>query len=225
MTDNSNIVKNGFATGESAEAQAQLTPEEQKAQIMELLANSPSRQRARYTPDFTLTDEYKKMVENGESTIYYQRNGSYTDEQRQEDIDKSLAISLSEAISIRDKYMEEIQKLEKQIDSFSEEKAQDKVDQLTAEYKQKAKGISGIAIAQLKAEYDKEVDKVELELYTKPRNILAIKRYEAIEKYKVYENRVKLYVSANREAIAKRIETARDNEIDENLLALAEYME
>lgn len=64
-----------------------------------------------------------------------------------------------------------------------------------------------------------------MELYIKPRNLLAVKRAEAIERYKVYENRVKLYVDANREAIEKRLTEARNREIDENLLALAEYVE
>ena len=77
----------------------------------------------------------------------------------------------------------------------------------------------------LQAEYEKECNEAEMELYIKPRNLLAVKRAEAIERYKVYENRVKLYVDANREAIEKRLIEARNREIDENLLALAEYVE
>ena len=165
------------------------------------------------------------MVEAGESTIAYQKYGSFTDKERQELIDHSLAIPLSESVKLRDSLLAEIKKLEAEMDSFSEDEAQARVDEITAEFKEKAKGLSRSAKAGLQDEYNTACDEAILALYTKPRNELAVKRYEAIEKYKVYENRIKLYVSCNRNAIKQRLDEARNREIDENILALAEYME
>lgn len=112
---------------------------ELKNKIIEKICSSPSRQRARYTPDYTLTDEYKRMVEAGESTIVYQKFGSYTDKRRQEEIDHSLEIPLSESIKLRDSLEAEIYKLEADMDNFSTKEAQDRVDQITQEYKVKAR--------------------------------------------------------------------------------------
>ena len=207
------------------EATRQKTPEELRSEVAELVKNSPSRQRARFNPDFTLTDEYKRMVEAGESTIAYQKYGSFTDKERQELIDHSLAIPLSESVKLRDSLLAEIKKLEADMDSFSVDEAQARVDEITAEFKKKAKGLSRSAKAGLQDEYNTACDEAILALYTKPRNELAVKRYEAIEKYKVYENRIKLYVSCNKNAIKQRLDEARNREIDENILALAEYME
>lgn len=207
------------------DATRQKTQEELRAEVAELVKNSPSRQRARFNPDFTLTDEYKRMVEAGESTIAYQKYGSFTDKERQELIDHSLAIPLSESVKLRDSLLAEIKKLEADMDSFSVDEAQARVDEITAEFKKKAKGLSRSAKAGLQDEYNTACDEAILALYTKPRNELAVKRYEAIEKYKVYENRIKLYVSCNKNAIKQRLDEARNREIDENILALAEYME
>ena len=207
------------------EATRQKTPEELRSEVAELVKNSPSRRRARFNPDFTLTDEYKRMVEAGESTIAYQKYGSFTDKERQELIDHSLAIPLSESVKLRDSLLAEIQSLEDQIDNYSKDEAQAEVDRITEEFKERAKGLSRSAKAQLKGEYDEAVDKVELDLLVKPKNDLKVKRYEAIEKYKVYENRIRLYVSCNRNAIKQRLDEARNREIDENILALAEYIE
>ena len=85
-------------SGEVADATKQLTPEEQRSRLGELLENSPSRQRARFTPDFKLTEEYNRMVEAGESTISYQKYGAFTDAVRQSLIDHSLEIPLSESV-------------------------------------------------------------------------------------------------------------------------------
>lgn len=220
-------VKNGANKGVNltTEEDKPVDKAELKNRIIEKIGSSPSRQRARYTPDYTLTDEYKRMVEAGESTIVYQKFGSYTDKRRQEEIDHSLEIPLSESIKLRDSLEAEIYKLEADMDNFSTKEAQDRVDQITQEYKVKARGKGTNARATLQAEYEKECNEAEMELYIKPRNLLAVKRAEAIERYKVYENRVKLYVDANREAIEKRLIEARNREIDENLLALAEYVE
>ena len=207
------------------DATRQKTPEELRSEVAELVKNSPSRRRARFNPDFTLTDEYKRMVEAGESTIAYQKYGSFTDKERQELIDHSLAIPLSESVKLRDSLLAEIKKLEADMDSFSVDEAQARVDEITEEFKKKAKGLSRSAKAGLQDEYNTACDEAILALYTKPRNELAVKRYEAIEKYKVYENRIRLYVSCNKNAIKQRLDEARNREIDENILALAEYME
>lgn len=221
-----------------AEATSQLTESQMRDHLKELIAKSPSRQRARYNPDFSLTPEYEELVNTDTSNMRakelkdhttkltaYKRAGGFSNEVRQAEIDKSLAMPISDVIKLRDSYIAQIQSLEAEMDSFSEAEAQAKVDEITEAFKERSKGLSRSARAGLQAEYEKECDEAEMELYTKPRNALAVKRYEAIELYKVYENRVKLYVSLNREAIAKQIERARDREITENLLALAEYME
>lgn len=220
-------VKNGADNGENLqnEEDKPVDKADIEKKIIKNIEKSPSRKRARYTPNYTLTDEYKRMVEAGESTVVYQKFGSYTDKRRQEEIDHSLEIPLSESIKLRDSLEAEIYKLEADMDNFSTKEAQDRVDQITQEYKVKARGKGTNARATLQAEYEKECNEAEMELYIKPRNLLAVKRAEAIERYKVYENRVKLYVEANREAIEKRLTEARNREIDENLLALAEYME
>lgn len=133
---------------------------------------------------------------------------------------------LSECIKIRDDLLKVIEDCEEKIDNFSMQDAQKEVDRITEDFTQRSVGLFGAtARARLQADYDKACDKAEMDFYTKPRNLLAVKRAEAIERYKVYENRVKLYVSVNKEAIEKRLAEARNREIDENLLALAEYME
>lgn len=54
---------------------------------------------------------------------------------------------------------------------------------------------------------------------------MKVKRAELIERLKVVDSRIKLYVSINKDAINRQIEKARDDEISQNLLALVEYME
>ena len=231
-------MENQTINPEVQEAQAQLTVEEQRARIKKLFEESPNRNRAKYNPDFTLSPEYERLLSADTSKMSdkeiekynYQRvslkkNGGFTNERRQAEIDKSLALPLSEVIKLRDSYKAQITSLEADMDNFDVSEAQALVDEITAKYEKQIKGLSGIARANKQSEYNKEVDSVELEKYRKPYNALALKRYEAIQLYKVYEARIKLYVSANREIIERQIERARENEVTENLLALAEYME
>ena len=237
MADNSNIVRNGFATEESAEAQAQLTPEEAKEQLKKLLEESPSRRRMRFTPDYTLTKEYeelskvdtssmseKEKEEHSSKLVYLKKYGLYTEEQRQGDIDFTINSPLSESFKMRDECRAEIERLEREIDSFDISEVQTEADAITAEYKRRMKGLSYTQKATLQAEYEKAIDDLEYRGITIPQNSLKVKRAEAVERYRVADNRIKLYIACNRQAIQKQIERAKEAEINENLLALAEYI-
>lgn len=237
MADRSYFEERGLSA-DVAEAQAQLTPAEMTERLGKLIAESPSRRRGRFTPDFSLTKEYeelsgvdtskmstKEAEEHAFKLMQIKRAGTFTDEQRQAEIDNSLSIPLSEAIKLRDQYKADIERTEAEMDSFDTSNFDRKAEALSVVYKQRTKGKSGMQLAHIQAEYDKEYDALKFEEYTKPYNSLAVKRHEAIEKYKVYEHRIQLYCSLNKEAIVRQIEKARDAEINENLLALAEYME
>ena len=238
MGNNQFLVENGIATQEVADAQAQITPEQMREHLRELISKSPSRQRGRFTPDFSLTPEYEALVNTDTSNMSarekedhagklfrFKKFGTYTDEMRQAEIDNSLAIPLSEAIKLRDQYMEEVDKLEAEIDGFDISEIQEEADQISTEYGKRIKGANMHQRVKLQNELDDKINLLELEKIVKPQNALKVKRYEAIEKYKVYENRIKLYSSLNKEAIIRQIEVARDREIAENLLSLAEYVE
>lgn len=229
--------KNG-KNPEVIEAEAQLTPAEMKAQLGELIRNSPSRQRGRYTPDYSLTEEYleltdidtsklsdRQIEEHNAKLFRLKKFGTYTDEMRQTEIDNSLAIPLSEAIKLRDEYRAEVEKLEGEIDGFDISAVQAEADAIFADYKQRMKGCNSHQRARLQDDYNRAVSELEHRKIVLPKNDLKVARAEAVERYKVYDNRIKLYVSTNKEAIERQIERARDAEISENLLALAEYME
>ena len=238
MRNNQYLVDNGILTEEVADAQAQLTPAQMKEHLGKLIDESPSRQRGRFIPDYSLTEEYlrltdidtsgmskKESEEHASKLFRLKKYGTYTDEMRQAEIDNSLAIPLSEVIKLRNQYMAEVEKLEHEIDSFSTDAVQAEVDQITAEYKERMRGANSHQRGKLSDDYNKAVDALEFKKVTLPKNDLKVKRAEAIEKYKVYENRIKLYVSTNKTAIERQIEVARDREISENLLFLAEYLE
>lgn len=229
MKNNHVLTGVSVETGKDIKTSGEEKPVEVNQKVLEKPVELPINTSKKYKPDYALTDEYKKMLETGESVehlIAYKRYGSYTDQRRQEDIEHSLEVPLSECIKIRDDLLKVIEDCEEKIDNFSMQDAQKEVDRITKDFTQRSVGLFGAtARARLQADYDKACDKAEMDFYTKPRNLLAVKRAEAIERYKVYENRVKLYVSVNKEAIEKRLAEARNREIDENLLALAEYME
>lgn len=225
-------------SNEVINAEAQLTPAEMKAQLGELIRNSPSRARGRFTPDFSLTPEVeelrnvdtsgmtnKQLEEHTTKLSKLKREGTYTDEMRQAEIDNSLAIPLSESIKLRDQYKAEIERLEAEMDTLDLSSVNAKAEALEQHYKSLLQGKRGMERASIQAEYDKEYDKLKLEEYTKPYNALAVERYVCLEKYKCYENRIRLYCSLNKEAIQRQIEVARDQEIAENLLSLAGYVE
>ncbi len=223
---------------EVQKATAQATKEELRAQLGQLIAESPSRQRALFIPDFTDTKEYRELLsvdtssmsareveERNKKLTHIKRYGTFTDEQRQLEIDGSLAMPLSESFKALDKLGAEIEELEAKIRNFDTSTAQAKADELEAQLRKQGTGANRATRARLQAEYDKGVDEIEAEYITKPLNALKVQRYTLVEKYKVYDSRIKLYVSTNREAIDRAIAKARDEEITENLLALAEYME
>lgn len=223
---------------EVIEAERQQTPAEQRAQLAKLINNSPSRMRGRFTPDFTLTPEYeelkgvdtstmsdKQIEEHNTKLFMLKKYGTYTDVVRQREIDNSLAIPLSESIKLRDQYLAQIEKLEHDMDNFDVSSVNAKAEALEQRYRKMLQGKNGIERASIQAEYNKEYDKLKLEEYTKPYNDLAVARFEAIERYKVHTNRIRLYIFVNKDAIQRQLDKARDAEINENLLALAEYME
>ena len=199
---------------EVIEAESQLTPAQMKEHLGKLIAESPSRQRGRFIPNFQLTKEYeelsgvdtsgmsdKQIEEHTTKLSKLKREGTYTDEMRQAEIDNSLAIPLSEVIRLRDKHKAEISRLEQEIDSFDISAVQAEADKIEAEFKQRMRGVNSHQRTILQAEYNKAIDSLELEHIHRPKNALKVARYEAIERYKVYENRVKLYVSLNKDAI------------------------
>lgn len=223
---------------EAQEVQAQLTPAEMKERLGKLIEESPSRQRGRFAPDYSLTEEYLRLTDVDSSTMgakeaeehasklfNLKKFGTYTDEMRQAEIDNSLAIPLSEAIKLRDQYRADIERLEEELDSFDISAVQAEADLIAEEYKQRMRGATPHQRAVLKDAYDRAVSELEHKKITLPKNDLKVKRAEAVERYKVYEHRIQLYVATNREAINRQIERARDAEINENLLALAEYVE
>ena len=237
MANNDYMVANGY-TEEVAEATAQLSPAEMRAHLGELIAKSPSRARARFTADFSITPEYeelsgvdtskmsaKEKQEHTNKLFSLKKYGTYTQAMRDADIDHSLAIPLSEAVKLRDQYRADVERLEAEMDNFDVSSFNRKAEELDAVYRQRTKGKNGMQLASVQAEYDREYDALKFEEYTKPYNALAVKRYESLERYKCYENRIKLYVATNREAIERQLERARNEEIQTNLLALAEYFE
>ena len=232
------MVENGIATQEVAEAEAQLSPAEMRERLSKLINESPSRARGRFTPDYSLTKEYeelsgvdtsklsaKEAEDHAKKLFSLKKFGTFTDAERQKAIDYSLNSPLSESFRLRNEYRAEIERLEKEIDSFSVDDVQEEADAITAEYKQRMAGANAHQRATLKAEYDRDIDELEYRKIVLPKNDLKVKRAELVERYKVADQRIQLFVSLNREAIERQIEVARDAEIAENLLSLAEYME
>ena len=238
MGNTNYLVENGIATQEVADAQAQLTPAEMRERLGKLIKESPSRQRGRFTPDYSLTKEYMELMdvdtskltakeaeEHASKLFSLKKFGTYTQEQRQKDIDYTLNSPLSESFRLRSQYQEEIEKLEKEIDSFDISAVQAEADAITADYKQRMRGANSHQKATLKSEYDRAIDELEYKRIVLPKNDLKVKRAELVERYKVADQRIQLYVSLNREAIDRQIERARDAEIAENLGSLVEWME
>lgn len=223
---------------EVIEAESQMTPAEMKAHLGKLIEESPSRRRGRFMPDYSLTKAYsdllaidtskmsdKEKEEHANKLFKLKKFGTYTDEMRQSDIDYSLNSPLSESFRMRDEYMAEIEKLEKEIDSFDISEVQAEADKIAEQYTVKMKGANSHQRAVLKSDYDRAISELEHRKITLPMNDMKVKRAELIERLKVVDSRIKLYVSINKDAINRQIEKARDDEISQNLLALVEYME
>ena len=210
--------------------------------IHEAIQNNPNKKQV-YTPDFSLSKEYlelkkeldaltgvspydtKKAQELSQRMLSIKIGGTVTDEERQEEIDKTLEMPIKQIITERKKYEKIVAECEEKIDNFDLAELQDRVDALTEEYQRKLKGKSGINFSITKAEYESKVDELEFEMVVKPKNDLAIKRYEAKEFYLIYEARVKYYVRANEDIIKQEIERAKHEEVRASLADLAEYFE
>ncbi len=195
-----------------------------------------------YTPDFKLSKEYKAVLAEVEKAqwagdwkkaeqlssqmLSIQNRGTVTDEERQKAIDRSIAMPIASVLKERNAYKAIVAECEEKLDNFDVSTVQGKVDALTAEYDKKIKATGDWAVREkLKAEYDKAVDDLELELITIPMNELAIERYKANEYYLICEARVKYYVNANRDLIEEEIQHAKRMEVRGSLADLAEYLE
>lgn len=226
------------------EAQAQKVPtrKDMLEMINEDINKNPNKKKL-YTPNFKLSGAYtdvhkelealkrkqpydaQKAKGLSDKMLSIQINGSIDYDEYHKLIDESLEMPIKEIIAERKKYEKIVADCEDQIENFDLSACQSKVDALTAEYDKKLKGKIGLAVSTLKDEYNKKVDELELEMIIKPRNELAIKRWEAKQYYLIYEARVKYYVSANKDLIEEEIQQAKRDEVRESLVDLAGYLE
>lgn len=228
---------------EAAQEQKVPTRGEMVAMLAEARQNNPDRAKM-YVPDFSLSEnalklkkqledlkgkepyDAKKAQEISRQILSIKVNGTITDEMRQAEIDKTLEMPVANLIAQRKKYEKIIVECEEKIDNFDVSGVQAKVDALTAQYDKKASNRGQFANnIDLHTQYNKEIDKIELDEVKKPLNDLAIKRYEAMEYYLIYEARIKFYVKANKELIEEEIVAAKREEIRGSLADLAEYVE
>lgn len=235
---NENVMK------EIEQAQEQKVPTRADMVVMlnEAILNNPDRKKV-YKPNFKLCKAYleaqaelealkgispyneAQAEELANRMLSIQISGTVTDEERQAEIDKTLEMPIKQVIAERKKYEQIVAECEEKIDNFDLTAVQAKADALTAEYENKAKNKHGMDLAHIRDEYEKKVDKLEVEKVTMPLNDLKIKRYEAMEYALIYEARVKYYVRANKELIEEEIQNAKRMEVRGSLVDLAEYLE
>lgn len=229
---------------DEAEAREQFIPT--RGEMIEMIAearnNNPNRKKV-YKPDFSLSKEYMalerekdkaekagdwKLAESlSKQMTSIKTRGTFTDDERQAEIDKTLNMPIADILKERKKYEKIILDCEEKIDNFDVSPVQAKVDALEQEYRKKVRANTGkwAVLDHIQNEYDKEVDALEKELIKIPMNELAIKRYEAKEYFLIYEARVKYYVTANKELIEEEIHNAKRMEVRGALVDLVEYME
>lgn len=235
---NENVMK------EIEQAQEQKVPTRADMVVMlnEAILNNPDRKKV-YKPNFKLCKAYLEAQAELEALkgispyneaqaeglanrmLSIQISGTVTDEERQAEIDKTLEMPIKQVIAERKKYEQIVAECEEKIDNFDLTAVQANADALTAEYENKAKNKHGMDLAHIRDEYEKKVDKLEVEKVTMPLNDLKIKRYEAMEYALIYEARVKYYVRANKELIEEEIQNAKRMEVRGSLVDLAEYLE
>lgn len=225
-----------------AKAQEQKVPTrgEMLVMINEAFNNNPDRAKC-YSPDFSLSAEYmalkaekEKAIKNYDMKLAQELStqmleikvyGTVTDEERQVAIDKTLVMPISEIFKEFNKYKAIVTDCEEKIDNFDVSPVQAKVDEISQKYDKATKGKTGIELAQLRASYEKEVDKLEKELIKIPMNDLALKRYRAHEFLLICEARIKYYMTANKALIEEEIQNAKREEIRGSLGDLVAYME
>lgn len=225
-------------------AQEQKVPTrgEMLVMLQEAILNNPNRKK-KYTPDFKLCKEYltvkaekdkaekagdwKKVQELSSQMLSIQIGGTVSEEERQAEIDKTITMPIASIIKERKKYEAIVVDCEEKLDSFDVSGVQAKVDELTVKCEKDLKANAGrwVVLDTIRAEYNKAVDDLEMELITIPMNELALKRYRANEFYLIYEARVKYYVKANRTLIEEEIQNAKRMEVRGSLADLAEYVE
>ena len=191
-----------------------------------------------YKPNFTLTAEYmalsresksalknndvKRAQELSQRMLSIQLGNLISKEERQEEVDKTLVMPISEIFKEFNKYKAIMAECAEKIDNFDISSVQAKVDEVTEKYEKKAEGKSGIHLAQIKASYEKEVNDLEYKLI---KNDLKIKRYRASEFLLIYEARIEYYMTANKDLIEEEIQNAKREEIRGSLGDLVAYME
>lgn len=194
-----------------------------------------------YKPNFTLTAEYmalsresksalknndvKRAQELSQRMLSIQLGNLISKEERQEEVDKTLVMPISEIFKEFNKYKAIMAECAEKIDNFDISSVQAKVDEVTEKYEKKAEGKSGIHLAQIKASYEKEVNDLEYKLIKIPMNDLKIKRYRASEFLLIYEARIEYYMTANKDLIEEEIQNAKREEIRGSLGDLVAYME
>lgn len=194
-----------------------------------------------YKPNFTLTAEYmalsresksalknndvKRAQELSQRMLSIQLGNLISKEERQEEVDKTLVMPISEIFKEFNKYKAIMAECAEKIDNFDISSVQAKVDEVTEKYEKKAEGKSGSHLAQIKASYEKEVNDLEYKLIKIPMNDLKIKRYRASEFLLIYEARIKYYMTANKDLIEEEIQNAKREEIRGSLGDLVAYME
>lgn len=170
-------------------------------------------------------NDVKRAQELSQRMLSIQLGNLISKEERQEEVDKTLVMPISEIFKEFNKYKAIMAECAEKIDNFDISSVQAKVDEVTEKYEKKAEGKSGIHLAQIKASYEKEVNDLEYKLIKIPMNDLKIKRYRASEFLLIYEARIKYYMTANKDLIEEEIQNAKREEIRGSLGDLVAYME
>lgn len=225
-----------------AQEQEPLTRGDMMVLLHGAFLNNPDRKKV-YSPDFSLSEEYLKLKAEAEALVgtipydtvkanelsdrmlHIQIEGTFTDEDRQAEIDKTLEMPIKQILMERKKYEKIIADCEEKIDNFDLTAVQAEADALAEKWEKTIQSKSGIYRKEAEAQYQKALDKLEHEKITKPLNDLKIQRWEAKEHYFIYEARVSYYVLANKELIKEEMVRAKREEIRASLVDLAEYIE
>lgn len=207
--------------------------------IHEAIQNNPNRVKV-YTPDFSLSKEYKALASKDTSNmtqrekdnlskqmLHIKINGTISEKTRQAEIDNTLNMPIAQIILQLKNHEAKVADMDERIDNFDLSSIQSKADKLKEQYDKKyiANRGNATAVATLQREYEKEIDELEMELITKPLNDLKLQRYEANEYKKIYDARLKYFVRANEDLIREELVEAKRREIRGSLLNLAGFVE
>ena len=223
---------------EIMEARKQKTTEEMRADLEAMLEKTPARAYARYAYRPELSDEYmelkntdtssytnREMEEHTKKLIAFKMYGGITQDQIDREIETSLNTSLSKSFEIKEALEKEIMDLEAQMEDFPVDEYNHHATIIGNQFKERAKGANPMYKAVLQSQLGAELDKLEMEYYTKPRNVLAKQRHEKLTRYRIWDSAIKVFLAENKEAIQKAQEQAKAEEINANLLKITEYLE